>query len=393
MGLYKQKGSKRYWYEFQYNGIVFRESTGTTKKVLAQKIYDARRREVEEHGGGVRKRALLKTFIVAADDHVEAKEGRLSPKAMEILEREVAHLKPAFAKMLLVDITPAHIKKFMNNRLVQGASPRSVNMDLEALRAILRRNGLWEQIRPDFSMLRIPRNKGKALSQDDEKLLLEACAASISRVLFPAVTLALCTGMRFGEIINLQWKQLDFSDRSLTVGLTKTEAGTSRHIPLNDRAMAALLNWSALFPERRPEHFVFPTEKYSLQPNGRPTSIYRHDPSRRMGSWRKAWEAVRRRTSISVRFHDLRHTAVTRMLEAGVPLTTVAAIVGWSPSTMYLMSRFYAHIGNHAMRKAVDALDGVVTKATSRKEMKSPGEENNGPTAEPKAPPNDGKDE
>jgi hypothetical protein len=77
-----------------------------------------------------------------------------------------------------------------------------------------------------------------------------------------------------------------------------------------------------------------------------------------MGSWRVAFEAVCRRAGIQMRFHDHRHTAVTRMLRGGVPLTTVAQIVGWSLSTIYLMAKRYAHILQPAMRTAVAVLEG-----------------------------------
>lgn len=81
------------------------------------------------------------------------------------------------------------------------------------------------------------------------------------------------------------------------------------------------------------------------------------NPARHILEWKTCWEAVRDRCGVHVRFHDLRHTAVTRMLEGGTPITTVAAIVGWSPSTMYLMAKRYGHIGDDAMRKTVAFLD------------------------------------
>jgi integrase len=59
---------------------------------------------------------------------------------------------------------------------------------------------------------------------------------------------------------------------------------------------------------------------------------------------------------ITCRFHDLRHTAVTRMLEGGAPLAVVAAILGWSAATMVRVARRYGHIGNAAQRQAVDLL-------------------------------------
>lgn len=60
---------------------------------------------------------------------------------------------------------------------------------------------------------------------------------------------------------------------------------------------------------------------------------------------------------MSVRFHDLRHTCVTRMLEGGAPLSVVASIMGWSPATTVRMAKRYGHIGQIAQRQAVQILD------------------------------------
>jgi hypothetical protein len=197
MSLYKQRGSNVWWFEFEFAGKRYRESAKTTSKTVAGDALKARRRQVEETFNGIKKREMPKTFSVAADEFKLAKEGRIAPRTIEILEREIAHLRRVFRRKLLIDIAPADIKKYKDDRLAAGVSRRGVNMDLEALRAILRRNGLWERIRPDFSMLRLTKIHGKALTQEEETLLLDACAASISRVLYPTVLLALCTGMRF----------------------------------------------------------------------------------------------------------------------------------------------------------------------------------------------------
>ena len=60
---------------------------------------------------------------------------------------------------------------------------------------------------------------------------------------------------------------------------------------------------------------------------------------------------------VKVRFHDLRHTACTRMLEGGVPLSVVATILGWSPATTAIMAKRYGHIGDAARPSAVAVLD------------------------------------
>lgn len=103
---------------------------------------------------------------------------------------------------------------------------------------------------------------GRAISPEEEKRLLVACGSSRSRSLLTAVTLALHTGMRYGEIRSLRWGQIDLNGRRLVVGKSKTAAGTGRPIPLNDRATATLLFWAGQFPQRKPEHYVFPAERY-----------------------------------------------------------------------------------------------------------------------------------
>jgi integrase len=80
---------------------------------------------------------------------------------------------------------------------------------------------------------------------------------------------------------------------------------------------------------------------------------------------------------LQCRFHDLRHTAVTRLLEAGIPYPVVASIMGWSAATAIRMAKRYGHIGNEALRTAADVLGRVEIPAESlKKSPKSPVAEN-----------------
>jgi hypothetical protein len=101
---------------------------------------------------------------------------------------------------------------------------------------------------------------------------------------------------------------------------------------------------------------MFPAERYGASGDGL-TVVYDSDPTRPIGRWKEAWESAKTRAGVSCRCHDLRHTACTRMLEAGVPFSVVATIMGWSPSTTVRMSRRYGHIGQIAQRQAVNALN------------------------------------
>ena len=60
----------------------------------------------------------------------------------------------------------------------------------------------------------------------------------------------------------LRWDQVDLVRRTVRVGKSKTEAGTGRVIPLNDKATKVLKFWADQFPDRKPEHFTFPSERY-----------------------------------------------------------------------------------------------------------------------------------
>jgi len=206
-------------------------------------------------------------------------------------------------------------------------------------------------------MLSVPDDVGKALSPKEEKKLLDACADSRSRCRLAAVLLALNTGMRYSELRLLQWSLVDLARRTVRVGKRKTEAGAGRTIPLNDRATKVFRFWAEQFPGRKPEHFVFPSERYGAAGDKFEPCVHDTQPTNPINSWKESWESAKTRAKVAIRFHDLRHTCVTRMLEGGVPLSVVGSILGWSAATTARMAKRYGHIGEMAQRQAVQILD------------------------------------
>jgi integrase len=124
---------------------------------------------------------------------------------------------------LVNEITAADIAKYQQSRLAGGASPKTVNLEVATIRRILRRNRLWENFQVDVKMLPVRDDVGQAISNAQEKRLLEECSKSRSRSLNPAVTLALSTAMRYSEIRLLKWKQVDLFGKQVWVGKSKTE--------------------------------------------------------------------------------------------------------------------------------------------------------------------------
>jgi integrase len=312
------------------------------------------------------------------------KKATLAPRSVIIEKANLAHLLPELGKMLVCDIDDTDVARYQRKRLKEEASPKTVNLEIGTLRAILKRSGQWARLQPKVNMLATRDDIGRAINPEEEAALLQACGKSRSRSLVPFVTLAIETGARYGTIRTLQWGCVDFENRCLKWGKDKTSAGTGRIIPLSQRAIAALSFWATHFPERKPEHYVFPAERYGAAGDKFCAKAYDIDPSKPIGSIKEAWEAARLRAAkilkgetaetdtkekiapLACRFHDLRHTAVSRMLNAGIPIAKVAKIAGWSASTMVLMARRYGHFSLDDLRGAVESING------GRIEMESP---------------------
>jgi len=188
--------------------------------------------------------------------------------------------------------------------------------------------------------------------------------AAVRHELLPAFTLGIHTGLRNGELRFLRWRQVDLLNGAITVGKAKTPSGDGRVIPLNQTAARVLSTWSQQFPERTPEHYVFPSERVGFSGTDEMSQVYSTDPTTPIGSWKVAWTSARRVAGVQCRFHDLRHTCITRLLERGVPLPVVASLMGWSPATTARMAKRYAHFGDSAQRRAMETLDPQAAPAT-----------------------------
>jgi integrase len=141
----------------------------------------------------------------------------------------------------------------------------------------------------------------------------------------------------------------------LTVGKGKTEGGTGREIPLNPPAYAAMLKWAGRFPESKAEDYVFPACEAAGIERAHPASK-RIEASRPIKSWRTAWRAALTRAGLQIRFHDLRHTCVTKLAEGQASEQTIMAIAGHLSRRML---EHYFHIRMAAKRAALDAIASV----------------------------------
>jgi len=145
----------------------------------------------------------------------------------------------------------AEIIDYQQKRLREGAQGKTVNIELGVFRQIMKAHDCWSILDGKIKSLPVRKDVGRCLSPDDEQKLLADCAKADSAA-YTATVLALNTAMRKDEIRKLRWNQIDLFEGVLTVGKSKTDAGTGRMIPLNPAAVRALADWGSAFPNRQP---------------------------------------------------------------------------------------------------------------------------------------------
>jgi integrase len=340
--LYQRGKEKTWWYRFRFGGRIIHESAKTQSKTVAREAQKQRRRKLEESWNHITRRTLPPTFEKAAHEWLAGREGRVAASTLTIGRVSIMHLTPAFGGKLLCDITPKAVEAYQQVRLREGAQGRTVNIEVQALRQVLKAHKCWKDLDGEVHALRERKDVGRALTPEEESRLLAECAKADSAC-YTAVVLALNTTMRKDEIRRLQWKQVDLFEGVLTVGKSKTDAGTGRVIPLNPAVRRALADWGEAFPNREPDHYVFPLAEGNSKP----------DFTRPAKGWRTAWRNACKRAGLKMRFHDLRHTAITKLAESQASDQTIMAIAGHVSRAML---EHYSHIRLAAKRAALDSI-------------------------------------
>ena len=167
------------------------------------------------------------------------------------------------------------------------------------------------------------RDIGRVLTPEQKMKLVETAFSKPEwQVARLAMTLALNTTMRACEIRGLQWQDIDPKESVITVRKSKTEAG-KRLIPLNRNAWRAILELGErtkrlVGGSLRPSWYVFPHAEGNSKP----------DPTQPMRSWRTAWRHLTEEAGLSgLRFHDLRHHAITELTESSTSEQTISGPV------------------------------------------------------------------
>lgn len=305
--------------------------------------------------------ATRHTFAETADRYLL----EVAPQRPKSLKKATFHLtywKRKIGGLALSEITPSRIVACRNELLGQTTCRNKLRANATVVRylaalshvfTVATKDWQWASENPvmKISKPREPRGRERFLTDEERERLLDACRASGSRYLLPVVVLAISTGMRRGEIMNLKWSDVNFS-RSVIV-LTETKNGTSRSVPLVGLAHRLLEGLSDL--QRDDTALIF----------------YGGVKTKPM-DLKRPWDAALRAAKLdNFRFHDLRHTAASYLAMNGATTMEIAEVLGHK--TLAMVKR-YSHLTSSHTASVVAAMNERVFGAGS---AHAPGQRHN----------------
>jgi integrase len=342
MGYRIAKRGRYYWLFGRVKGIRLDSSLRTTSKREAEEFAKEKVRKVLKRVFGARtiKNINFAALMEKYSDYCKSNnKGSTHGKKQFIIKNLLEH----FGDVSVGSITPEQVEAFKATRL-KKVKPATVNRDLAALKHALRLAVEWGYLEGSpadrVRQLKEPPGRVRYLTHEEADRLVESC----SKWLRPLVVTALHTGMRQGELLALEWGDVDLKRRQIRVVDSKTH--DSRVVPMNE------MLYNTLSPLRRKEGKVFVSRR------GRPYS--------EIGSTFKA--ALARASIEDFRFHDLRHTFASWLAMEGIPLTAIAQLLGHKTARMTMR---YAHLAPEYLADVVEVLTRNSHKEEKRGKAKT----------------------
>ena len=253
-------------------------------------------------------------------------------------------------------ITEDDIEVFLTHMRQQGRAASTRNQYLQVFKAMsawgVRKGYLtrpWINVTTELRREKISR-RNRRLRPGEEESLLEAA----NRRLYRLIIAALETGCRLGELLSLQWREVSQGRRELRLLAEKTKDKDARILPLSSRLLAVL-------------------EMATTDPSGHPFDsdayVFGDEVGRPVKSVKKAWQTACEKAGVTnLKFHDLRHEAGSRFLEAGWPLHHVKEMLGHADikttDTYLNVTRIGLHESMRRFEVARETANTVPVKAT-----------------------------
>jgi integrase len=347
--LYKR--GRKFSISIWVDGVRHLKSTGTTNRREAETIERDFREELNRRRHQIREASPDMTFANLAARFIA--DG--SPRPYHLDRLKV--LLPHFGECPIGRISKPLVRDYRKERHAEKElTETTLNRDVEVLRHLLYwavdEGFLTTNPLARIRLVRARRKPRPVMNVEEESKVIASAAPHLA----PIIIAALDTGMRRGELLSQRAEHIDFNRRVLLVTHSKTPGGEAREIPLTAR-LAELLS-----ARQKPEGLVF---------------TFKDRPIQRI---KTAWKAAVRRAGIRYfRFHDLRHTFNTRLMEAGVVQDVRKALMGHSSGEE--VNSLYTHVELPVKREAIRKLEAWVEAQRKQQEKKPQGEANETTTA------------
>ncbi|MDU9355311.1 site-specific integrase [Klebsiella sp. 141153] len=218
---------------------------------------------------------------------------------------------------------------------------------LALMKAILRaaeRDWKWLEKAPVIKIPSVRNKRVRWLEHEEAKRLIDECPEPLKSV----VKFALATGLRRSNIINLEWQQIDMQRRVAWVNPEESKSNRAIGVALNDTACKVLRDQIG-----NHHKWVFVHTRAWHRPDSSLTPAIRKmrvDDNR-------AWNSACKRAGIEdFRFHDLRHTWASWLIQSGVPLSVLQEMGGWESIEMV---RRYAHLAPNHLTEHARQIDSI----------------------------------
>ncbi len=328
------------WYvDFTFNKKRIRQFGGYTKEQARNTLAKMRIEKLDERLGYKKPKQSDIAFDQFAREFIEiySKQNKKSWKRDEV---SLKSLNPFFKGKTIQDIGSELVERYKARRKTQ-VSPSTVNRELALLKTMFNKAVEWGRLEssPLKNVKKFKENNGREriLTDEETKRLIGIANGHLKSILI----IALNTGMRRGEILSLSWENVNLSKRCIHIEDSKS--GKSRNVPMNSLVVETL----SVIPQD--SEFVF------FNPmTGKPIKDVKT-------TFKKTCEKAKIK---ELRFHDLRHTSATKMIEIGVDLVTVSKILGHSSIQMTMR---YAHPTPENMQRAVDKLGNIFKQSDQHK--------------------------
>lgn len=344
----------RLWYYDLLTGCTERaHAYGKTRTAAVQKLNEM---QAQVLGGKSLRRSRVK-FLDCAEDWLAEKRGQVKPKTAEGYESVIrVHLRPLFKNVVLDDLQPAKIRHLLVDE-AKSITPRVRENCLTVVRGILEYAVRYKMIAENAAAhVKVPKHRTRELSILSPEEVVRFLEGAKGDRLYAFYYLAFATGLRKGELIGLQWDEIDlkagsmrvtraFDDRRRVLAPLKT-ASSRRPLDLGPRTIAVLREHrEKMLAQGHPHGFVFCTATGSPFSQSNITKYFRR--------------VLRAAGLPQVRFHDVRHSAATLMLLNGTHPKIVSARLGHSKETLALST--YQHYLPALGAEAAVAVEELLT--------------------------------